>query len=154
MNVFLNIIAICGAGGGLFFIVFLLLKISSQARNAKQLNELYSGFEFRCGGRFDGITLTYPIVKVQLEENSIFIAYMSVILILPYQSIEVEIINTMFDNGIKIIHGIGNYPNEILLFTPYYKLLGKFIEENRSKMSIYSKTDKIDGSKTPGNGGK
>ena len=123
------IFAFLGALGGLSMMVFLFLTISKQEHNAKQVNNLYPGFTFRCGGRFDGITLTYPIVKVQLDETNILITYTGVDLLLQYQNIESEILKTTLfsGNGIKIIHYNTNYPKEILLFTPYYELLDKFV---------------------------
>jgi len=129
MNTVLNIISIMGAIGGLSFIIFLLLTVSNQEKKAKQLNELYPGFEFHCGGRFDGITFTYPLVKIQIEKENILISYSGVNLLLFCKNTEVEIVNNIFDRGIKIKHNIDNYPKEILLFTAYYKLLGEFISE-------------------------
>jgi hypothetical protein len=130
MDIFISIIEIMGGLGGLTLIIFLLLKISSQKKKAKQLNELYPGFEFHCGGRFDEIAFTYPFVKVQIEKENILISYIGVNLLLFCKNIEAEIINYFLEYGIKIKHNIDNYPKEIILFTPYYKLLREFI--NRS----------------------
>jgi hypothetical protein len=130
MDIFFHIIGIMGGLGGLSFIIFLLLKVSSQERKARQLNELYPGFEFHCGGKFDGITFTYPFVKIQIEKENILISYCGVNLLLFCKNTEVEITNNSFEYGIKIKHNIDNYPKEIILFTPYYKLLLEYINGN------------------------
>jgi hypothetical protein len=131
-DILINLACILGGVGGLFFIVFLLGKILMQGKKARQLSMLPCGFEFHSGGRIDGITLTYPLIKLRIEDAAIFIQYMGVDLVLEYKNIvKVEIKNEWTSRGIKLNHFINNYPHEIVIFTPYWHLLQEFIEKKQ-----------------------
>ena len=133
-DIIFKIFSIMGAVGGLSFLIFLIVKLSTQGKKARQINELRCGFEVHCGGQFDSITLSYPLVKIRLEETAIFIQYTGVSILLYIQDIKtVDIVGDLFMGGIKIEHNVNNFPKGIRLFTPYYKLLYKFISTRQTK---------------------
>ncbi|HEY2092951.1 MAG TPA: hypothetical protein VGJ81_13775 [Thermoanaerobaculia bacterium] len=84
----------------------------------------------RCGGTFDGMALTPPLVEVVLTQQSISIRYLSSTLEIPYSAVRsTRIDRHVLLRGVWIAHDLATPPTEIILFSRHNDKLRAIIDE-------------------------
>jgi hypothetical protein len=81
-------------------------------------NGLTPIFQEQCGGRFDGLNLTIPLVRHALYKDFIAISYGKTQFILPYENITSAILRRhLFSKGITYSHNRTGIPISIIMWS-------------------------------------
>lgn len=115
------LLGVCVAFGVLFVMYHM------PVRDGQRPGALYSE---RCGGSFDGLALTPPLVALLLDEENIEIRFLGRTLVIPYAAVRsVWIGRSVLLRGVWIAHALTAVPSEIILFSRSNKRVCSIIEE-------------------------
>jgi hypothetical protein len=121
------------SGAFLGLVIMVGLFISQKFRKFERIPEKDGVRIFRCGGKFDYISLTFPFVKVGISRDFIAIKYSQTEITIDIDNIkEIKMVNGVTAMGIKIIHSREDIPKEVILWTPYAHQLSMMIQKNNS----------------------
>jgi hypothetical protein len=120
---------------GIFVLVFLLFvwkfffPLISQSLKASKIDEFKDGFYFKAGGCFGEINLSFPFVEIELGEFFIKIKYNGFTCNIMYNQIKsVDFYQGLFSKGVLLNHSNGSISEKIIIWTPFYNHLIKYIQ--------------------------
>ena len=103
------LVGICGAFGVLF---------AMYHQNVPDPHRTGVLYVERCGGSFDGLALTAPLVQLLLSTENIEIRFVGRVITIPYSAVRsVRIERHIVFRGVWIAHDIAALPIEIILFS-------------------------------------
>jgi hypothetical protein len=121
-------VAAVGVLGPVAFVVWMVVRYARQAR-ATELPVVDGVVSLRCGGRIGSWTMTYPFVRIAVDQHAVQVRYMGSEFALAYRDIERVETLSLFGRVLHIAHRRSDVPRRVLLGTPFAPKLEEFIKE-------------------------
>jgi hypothetical protein len=126
------IFAVVGGGGAIAFGAWMIVSYARQALT-KELPVMDGVVSVRCGGTVGALNMTYPFLRLTMDDRALQVRYPGAEFTLAYRDIESVETLKLFGRLVHISHRRSDVPPRILIATPLAPKLEVLIKERMAQ---------------------